>query len=117
VAQQACGGIVAADRKNNCITDVMVTGDAQLAKPYLLTDQIGRNASPTVPVLTFPADYYPDHKTDLALPITFTWNTATDPDGDVVTYRHCVWALGQLPDNNKCVPAFIETTSQRKRVL
>ncbi len=116
-AQQACAGIVTADRKINCIKDVMVTGDTHFAATYTLTDQIQRNASPGVPNLTSPGDYYQTNKTNVALPVTFTWNTATDPDGDVVTYRHCVWALGQLPDNNKCEPAPIQGTSRRKNLL
>ncbi len=113
-AQQACAGIAAEDRKANCIKDVMVTGDSQFAATYLLTDQILRNASPSVPSLTSPADYYDDNKTDIALPVTFTWNTATDPDGDVVTYRHCVWVLGELPDTNKCVLTAVQGTAKRK---
>ncbi|HEU4433458.1 MAG TPA: hypothetical protein VFR51_08685 [Pyrinomonadaceae bacterium] len=113
-AQQACAGIVANDRKANCIKDVMVTGDAQFATTYLLTDGIERNASPSVPTLTSPQDYYDSNKTDLALPVTFTWNTASDPDGDVVTYRHCVWVFGQIPDNNKCVPTTVQGTARRK---
>ena len=61
--------------------------------------------------MTSPQDYYEnDNKTDIALPVTFTWNTATDPDGDAVTYRHCVWVLGQLPDSNKCVLTSVEGT-------
>lgn len=115
-AQQACMGIVAEERKENCIKDVMVLGDAQFAKAYLLTDQIERNASPAVPVLTSPEDYYQNKKIDIALPVTFTWNTATDPDGDVVSYRHCVWVLGELPDNNKCEPASIQASARRKAV-
>ena len=118
-AQQACAGIAAADRKANCIKDVMVTGDTHFATTYLLTDQIQRNAIPAVPSLTSPLDLYDDNnnKSDVALPVTFTWNTATDPDGDVVTYRHCVWAVGQLPDTNKCEPTAIAGTSRRKAVF
>jgi hypothetical protein len=116
-AQQACAAIVTDDRKVNCIKDVMVTGDTHFATTYLLTDQIQRNAIPSVPALTSPEDYYDNNKVDVGLPVTFTWNTATDPDGDVVSYRHCVWVFGQLPDNNKCEPIAVATTSRRKAVL
>jgi len=113
-AQQACAGIVANDRKTNCIKDVMVTGDSQFATTYLLTDQIERNGNPSVPGLTSPLNYYDDNQTDIEGPVTFTWNTATDPDGDVVTYRHCVWVFGQIPDNNNCVLTPIQGTARRK---
>ena len=113
-AQQACAGIVASDRKANCIKDVMVTGDSQFATTYLLTDGIERNVSPSVPTLTSPQDYYDSNKTDLAGPVTFTWNTVADADGDVVTYRHCVWVFGQIPDNNKCVLTTVQGTARRK---
>lgn len=116
-AEQACAGIVADDRRTNCINDVMVTGETLFGKSYLQTDQIVRNASPTVPVLTSPADYYKDNKTDLSLPITFSWGPATDSDGDGVTYRHCVWVLGQRPDNNNCEPTSVATTARRRAVL
>jgi hypothetical protein len=116
-AEQACAGIVANDRRTNCIKDVMVTGETIFGKSYLLTDQIVRNTSPTVPVLGSPADHYQAGKIDLTLPITFTWGAATDSDGDIVNYRHCVWPLGQRPDNNKCEPTSVATTSRRRAVL
>ena len=92
----------------------MVTGDSQFATTYLLTDGIERNVSPSVPTLTSPQDYYDSNKTDLAGPVTFTWNTVADADGDVVTYRHCVWVFGQIPDNNKCVLTTVQGTARRK---
>ena len=103
VAQQHCRAVVADDRRANCVQDVMVTAEPAFAKTYLLTEQIERNKIPTAPGLVFPED----NKTDLAKPVTFTWNHVSDPDGDSITYRHCVWAVDAGYDFSNCntVPA------------
>lgn len=91
VAEQHCSDIVADDRRANCEQDVMVTGEPGFAKTYLLTEQIEHNAIPTAPVLVFPKN----NKTHLAKTVTFTWKTASDLDGDPITYRHCVWDVDE----------------------
>src|SRR5262249_36796930 len=72
-------------------------GEPGFARTYLLSEQITRNTPPTAPALTFPKD------NDVVTgPIDFTWNTSTDADGDIVTYRHCVWATSDLPTFSQC---------------
>lgn len=105
VAEQYCSDIVDDDRRANCVQDVMVTGEPGFAQTYLLADQIDRNAIPTAPVLVFPEDF----KTDLVTPITFTWNKATDLDGDPITYRHYVWPVDERPNNNDAEPVSMDT--------
>jgi hypothetical protein len=111
-AQQHCRAIVADDRRANCEQDVMVTGEPGFAKTYLLAEQIDRNATPSVPTLV-----YPENNANLATPIKFTWNTTTDPDGDVVTYRQCVWVAGELPTFNHCDANPIKATWMSRGVV
>jgi len=85
----------------------MVTGEIGFAKTYLLTEQIQRNARPSVPALAFPED----NKTDITGPVSFGWNKATDLNGDRITYRHCVWTPGQRVNFNNCDASSVATTS------
>jgi hypothetical protein len=87
VAQQQCSGIVADDARANCIQDVRVTGEPGFAKAYLLSERIERNAAPEPPALMSPARF----ATGLAGTVAFTWERASDADGETVKYRHCVW--------------------------
>jgi VIT1/CCC1 family predicted Fe2+/Mn2+ transporter len=84
-----------------------VTGEPGFAKTYLAAEQIARNAIPTAPVLVFPENF----KTDLVKPFTFTWNKASDLDGDPLTYRHCVWEVKQRYSFKDCDAASVQTTS------
>jgi hypothetical protein len=108
-AEQCCIGIVDEDRKANCIQDVMVTGDRGFAKTYLQADEIARNATPTPPLLVFPEDF----RTNVVNPISFTWNHATDADGDPISYRHYVWPVDQVPNDNDAVPVSSHITPRK----
>jgi hypothetical protein len=98
-AEQHCHALIDVDRKDNCVKDVMATGEPGFAKTYLLTEQIENNKLPSAPELGFPED----NQTDLVIPVKFTWNRAIDFDGDTITYKHCVWPAGEGVDNNECV--------------
>ncbi len=113
IAKQHCGALIAADLKANCEQDVMVTGEPGFAKTYLLTEQIQRNALPTAPVLAFPEN---NHE-NLLKPIVFTWNPASDLNGDPVTYRHCVWAVGERPTFNNCDATSIQTPAPDRSMV
>jgi hypothetical protein len=97
VAERHCAAIVAADRKTSCLQDVMTTGEPGFARAYFLSEQIVRNAPPSAPVLTFPQD-----NAVLTGPVDFTWNIAPDADGDIVTYRHCIWDTTDRPTFSHC---------------
>lgn len=103
VAKEHCAGIVDPDRREDCIQDVMVTGDPVFAQTYLLSDKIDRNVFPTAPVLAFPEK----GEIVVASPVTFAWNPATDLDGDPITYRHYVWSVGKIPNYNDAEPVSI----------
>jgi hypothetical protein len=103
VAEEHCAGIVDPDRREDCIQDVMVTGDPVFAQTYLLSDKIDRNVFPTAPVLAFPER----GEVVVASPVTFAWNQANDLDGDPITYRHYVWSVGKMPNYNDAEPVSI----------
>jgi hypothetical protein len=107
VAQKHCSALVADDARANCVQDVRVTGEPGFARTYLLAEKIARNAVPTAPVLVLPENF----KTDLVKPIAFTWNKASDLDGDPLTYRHCVWEVKEKFTFKKCDATSIQTTS------
>lgn len=111
VAQKHCQDVVADDLRANCVQDVMVTGEAGFARTYVLAERVSRNAKPTVPQLGFPDN----DKKDVSKPIEFTWSNSTDPDGDVVTYRYCVWPEGERFNTNKCEPTPSKTAPSRTR--
>jgi hypothetical protein len=113
VAQKHCSTLVAGDARANCIQDVRVTGEPGFARTYLLAERIARNAIPTAPVLVFPENF----KTDLVKPIAFTWNKATDLDGDPLTYRHCVWEVKQRYTFKDCDAAAVQTASWDRGIL
>lgn len=97
-AERLCSAVTAPDREANCVQDVMATGEPGFAQTYKLTEQIGRKAAPTAPVLGLPED----NSVDLAETVRFTWSRASGSGGGPVTYRHCVWSADQLYDFNKC---------------
>jgi hypothetical protein len=107
VAQKHCGALLADDARANCVQDVRVTGEPGFAQTYLVAERIASNARPTAPVLTFPESF----AIDLAKPVTFTWNKASDPDGDTVTYRHCVWEVKERYTFRKCDATSAQTPS------
>jgi hypothetical protein len=107
-AARYCSNVITKDRLANCIQDVRVTGEPAFAKAYLLTEEINRNRIPEAPVLEYPKN----NERGSGEAMKFAWNLTKDPDGDVVTYRHCVWAAGEKPTFNDCDAATAERTSQ-----
>jgi hypothetical protein len=106
-AEQLCSDVVDKDRKANCIQDVMVTGEAGFADAYLLTEQVERNALPTVPALVFPEN----NDTLLGHTVVFDSQEASDADGDSLTYRLCVWSVNEPFTFAKCDAASTQTPS------
>jgi hypothetical protein len=106
-AEAHCSDVVDEERRANCVQDVMVTGEPGFAEAYLLTEKIERNALPTIPLLVSPEN----NQTVAAGAIRFTWDPATDSDGDPVTYRHCVWGVDERFAFSKCTPAPGQATS------
>jgi hypothetical protein len=98
-AENHCADVKDAVQKNNCIGDVSITGQAGFAQVYLASQKIESNRLPKIPVQIFPLD----GAADLTGPIKFDWNRTADPDGDPVTYRHCVWSVNKIYNANECI--------------
>ncbi|MGH9968096.1 MAG: hypothetical protein ACREBG_09730 [Pyrinomonadaceae bacterium] len=113
VAQQHCRGIVADNARANCIQDVMVTGEPKFAETYVRGEQIQRNGRPVAPELVFPDRF----KTDLSASVDFTWNKSTDREGDLLTYRHCVWEIKEPFRLQKCIATSGQTSWWRGRAF
>jgi len=97
-AQQLCSAVVAADRRANCVQDVMATGERGFADTYLLTERIERHTAPAAPVLGSP-----DDNAALGETVRFTWTRTSASDGGPVTYRHCLWNGDESYDFNRCL--------------
>lgn len=97
-AERLCRAIVEPDRRENCVLDVMVTGEPGFARTYLLTQRIQLNKVPAAPKLIFPAD----NKTGLGRTVSMAWKKTRDADGDGLTYRHCLWGQGEPFTFNNC---------------
>jgi Divergent InlB B-repeat domain len=98
VAEKICGEITAKDRRANCVKDVQFSGEPGFAKTYLMTEVIDRNIAPDVPALVSPKNNEITGNDVVA----FVWNKAKDADGDLVTYRHCMWLVGETPTFKDC---------------
>lgn len=100
VAERLAAGVTDAAHKAHLIQDLMVTGDSVFVKTYLQADKITSNQLPEAPVLTFPNDF----DTVSAVPVKFSWNNATDKDGDSLSYKLYVWPVNDAPNINKALP-------------
>jgi mono/diheme cytochrome c family protein len=105
-AELRCGQIRDDGRRENCIEDLIITGEVSFAETYLIADRIDQNIYPEAPKLVFPLD----HAVELSLPIEFKWDRAVDEDGDFLTYKYYVWDVNETMNNNKAEIFFTETT-------
>lgn len=96
-AEGLCNQVGDPERRELCILDIMATGEAGWAEPYLSADKILSNSPPIAPLLTFPENF----AVGVTLPITFTWEPGSDPDGDPLDYKFYVWPVEEIPDNNQ----------------
>ena len=97
-AEKLCSNIKDAARHGNCIQDVRVTGEAGFAHTYAVTEQLDRNARPLAPTLLSPAHYFES----LGRTVTLNWNRTVDPEGGRLSYRTCVWPVGERLSDNEC---------------
>lgn len=111
-AVQYCQGILDEQRRDNCLQDVMVTGEPGFAATYLLHQEIESNAVPTTPELLSPED-----NSTQGGSVRFTWNLVSDADGDAITYRHCLWSLSESPNHNTCEVVQSQPTKWNENTL
>ena len=97
VAIQYCTKVVDPIRRKNCELDVAATGEPGFANAYVQTEVNQLNRAPLASELLAPADYATTFTT-----VTFKWKATVDPDGNPVTYRHCVWSIDEGFGVNAC---------------
>jgi Divergent InlB B-repeat domain len=98
VAKQYCTKVIDPLRRRNCALDVAAIGDPVVADAFLTSEINEKNRPPAVAQLLSPADYA--KATDTT--VVFTWQKTTDADDNPVTYRHCLWSLGDLFTMKAC---------------
>jgi hypothetical protein len=89
----------------------MVTGDLIIAKTAQKSDLILQNSKPSTPVLEFPAD----NQQDVDPQVAFSWNSSKHPDDDSLSYRHYVWPVDQIPDDNRAIALGLSKESKLSR--
>jgi mono/diheme cytochrome c family protein len=97
-AEKLCSALAAANRKANCVLDLMATGERGFVETYMRTQRIDDHLPPSSPVLRSPAN---DLELTMADTLTFNWTRAV-ASGGPVTYRHCIWNGNQIYDLNNC---------------
>lgn len=80
----------------------LITINYGVSNTFLIVSQTMPNQAPAAPELVSPADY----ATDVAVNAVFSWNPATDPDGDELTYE-----LQVSPDGGISWPYTVGTTA------
>ncbi len=99
-AEQLCAGLVDAERRENCIADVMAMGEPSVAKAYAATEALERRTMPGPAELLFPAD---NARVAGSKPIEFRWRTRPGAEVIDVVYRHCLWNSNESFDFERCV--------------
>jgi mono/diheme cytochrome c family protein len=97
VAKQYCTKVTDAVRRKNCELDVAATGEPAVANAFLATEVNLKNRPPVATLLEAPADYATATTT-----VVFKWKATTDPDGNPLSYRHCLWSVGDAFTMNAC---------------
>ena len=97
-AEQICGGLVDVPRRENCIQDVMATGDAIFAENYLQSQKLDQRIVLAPPKLTNPPrnEEIPGNQVD------FEWTPVPGTVEIDVTHYHCLWKSAERFDFNKC---------------
>lgn len=97
-AEQLCSGVVDAQRKENCIQDVIATGDPIFAETYLQSQKLDQRILIAPPKLT-----KPQHNGEVAgNQVDFEWIPVPGTEDVDVTHYHCLWKSLERYDFNKC---------------
>lgn len=97
-AEQICGGLVDTLRRENCIQDVMATGDTIFAETYLQSQKLDHRIVLAPPKLTSPS-----HNGEVSSNhVDFEWTPVPGRVEIDVTHYHCLWKSAERFDFNKC---------------
>lgn len=97
-AEQHCAGLDDPQRFDNCVQDVMATGDAVFAASYQQSQALDQRILIAPPQLNKPAD-------NAELPagqVDFEWAPVPGTEVIDVTHYHCLWKSNERFDFNQC---------------
>lgn len=97
-AEQICGAVADAQRKENCIQDVMATGDRIFAETYLQSQNLDQRILIAPPALIKPQR----NGTVAGTNVDFAWSPVPGTEAVDVTHYHCLWKSVDRYDFNKC---------------
>ncbi len=98
VAADLCSGLLDEIRRENCIDDVVATGEESFAATYIATEQLAMNEAPSAPILIKPVDFAETPPEDGL----FRWWPGEDPAGDLVVHAFCLWKDDEEPTFEHC---------------
>jgi hypothetical protein len=97
-AEQICQGIADTQRRENCVQDVMATGDAVFAETYLHSQDLDQRILIAPPALS-----KPENNTELPSGLVdFEWQPVPDTEEVDVRHYHCLWKSTERYDFNNC---------------
>lgn len=97
-AEQLCKDLAGAERRENCIQDVMATGDPIFAGTYLQSQKLDQRILIAPPKLTNPQR----NGIVAGNQVDFEWNPVPGTEDIDVTHYHCLWKSAERYDFNKC---------------
>jgi hypothetical protein len=97
-AEQLCGDLVDIPRRDNCIQDVMATGDPVFAEAYAQSQNLDRRILIAPPELVSPAH----NALVSASQVDFEWTPVPGTEDVDVTHYHCLWKSTERFDFNSC---------------
>ena len=97
-AEQICSGIVDPNRRDNCVQDVMATGDAIFAEAYEQSQALDQR------ILIAPVDLVsPANNAEVpTAQVDFEWSPVPGTEEIDVTHYHCLWKSAERYDFNNC---------------
>ncbi len=97
-AEQHCAGLVDPDRRENCVQDVMATGDPIFAEAYGQSQNLDQRILIAPANLVSPAD-----NAEVATgQVDFEWSPVPGTEDVDVTHYHCLWSSAERFDFNDC---------------
>ena len=109
-AEQLCSGLVDVQRRENCIQDVIATGDPIFAETYLKSQNLDQRILIVPPELISPPrnGEIPGNQVD------FEWKPVPGTEDVDVTHYHCLWKSADRYDFNKCTVLGKDGDTQRE---
>jgi hypothetical protein len=97
-AKRVCEKVTDQTTRENCMTDVIATGDIRFANTYLATEKIKLNVRPKRVVLEKPEQFAEKVGTG----VEFSWQPTSDKNQGKLVYMLCLWAQDEQLTTKSC---------------